>query len=138
MVYGGIVMVKQITIERFKSIESATLDLGKINVLVGANNSGKSSVLQALQFATSVAQTAKLYSQTTKFDKNSVWATSVYPDQLIYSPVKDPICFSKGWYSYRKGKIRICSRFEGETVRQHLHTRESFLYVCSWPCWNSI
>ena len=62
-------MVKQITIERFKSIESATLDLGKINVLVGANNSGKSSVLQALQFATSVAQTAKLYSQTTNLIK---------------------------------------------------------------------
>lgn len=69
MVCGGIVMVKQITIERFKSIESATLDLGKINVLVGANNSGKSSVLQALQFATSVAQTAKLYSQTTNLIK---------------------------------------------------------------------
>lgn len=52
-------MVKQIIIEQFKSIESAGLDLGRINVLVGANNSGKSSFLQALQFATSVAQTEK-------------------------------------------------------------------------------
>lgn len=89
-------MVQQIVIERFKSIESATLDLDRINVLVGANNSGKSSVLQALQFTTSVAQTAKLYSQTTKFDKKGVWATSVYPDQLIYSPVKDPYVLAKG------------------------------------------
>lgn len=89
-------MVQQIVIERFKSIESATLDLDRINVLVGANNLGKSSVLQALQFTTSVAQTAKLYSQTTKFDKKGVWATSVYPDQLIYSPVKDPYVLAKG------------------------------------------
>ena len=63
-------MVKQVKIERFKSISSATLDLSKINVLVGTNNAGKSSVLQALQFATSVAQTAKTYSQNVKFDKN--------------------------------------------------------------------
>ena len=142
-------MVKQITIERFKSIESATLDLGKINVLVGANNSGKSSVLQALQFATSVAQTAKLYSQTTKFDKNSVWATSVYPDQLIYSPVKDPYVLAKGGIlkedinlgisvafvedsnekvtaTFRKGRNKnIAARFEGETVGQHLASLEN-------------
>lgn len=137
-------MVQQIVIERFKSIESATLDLGKINVLVGANNSGKSSVLQALQFATSVAQTAKLYSQTTKFDKNGVWATSVYPDQLIYSPVKDPYVLARGGVlkedinlgisvafvednnekvtaTFRKGRNKnIAARFEGETVGQHL------------------
>lgn len=142
-------MVKQITIERFKSIESATLDLGKINVLVGANNSGKSSVLQALQFATSVAQTAKLYSQTTKFDRNSVWATSVYPDQLIYSPVKDPYVLAKGGIlkedinlgisvafveesnekvtaTFRKGRNKnIAARFEGETVGQHLASLEN-------------
>ena len=59
-------MIKQISIDRFKSIASATLKLDKINVLVGANNAGKSSVLQALQFTTSVAQTAKLYSQSAK------------------------------------------------------------------------
>ena len=142
-------MVRQIIIERFKSIESATLDLGKINVLVGANNSGKSSVLQALQFTTSVAQTAKLYSQTTKFDKNGVWATSVYPDQLIYSPVKDPYVLAKGGIlkediklgisvtfaenngekvvaTFRKGRNKnIAARFEGETVGQHLSSLEN-------------
>ncbi len=142
-------MVQQISIERFKSIESATLDLGKINVLVGANNSGKSSVLQALQFATSVAQTAKLYSQATKFDKNGVWATSVYPDQLIYSPVKDPYVLAKGGIlredihlgisvtfvedsdekataTFRKGRNKnIAARFEGKTVGRHLASLEN-------------
>lgn len=89
-------MINEIKIEKFKSIESATLKLDRINVLVGTNNAGKSSILQALQFATSVAQTAKLYSKGTGFGKDGVWATSVYPDQLIYSPVKDPYTLAKG------------------------------------------
>lgn len=142
-------MIKQVSIHRFKSIDSATLDLGKINVLVGANNAGKSSVLQALQFATSVAQTARLYSQGTKFDKDGTWATSVYPDQLIYSPVKDPYALAKGGVlkedinmgisvsftedtdesvvaTFRKGRNKnIAARFEGQAVGQHLSSLES-------------
>lgn len=141
-------MIKQISIDRFKSIASATLKLDKINVLVGANNAGKSSVLQALQFTTSVAQTAKLYSQSAKFDKDGVWATSVYPDQLIYSPVKDPYTLAKGGIlkediqmgisvsftedtgesviaTFRKGRNKnIAARFEGELVGQHLSSLE--------------
>lgn len=142
-------MIKQIKIERFKSIESATLDLNKINVLVGANNAGKSSVLQALQFTTSVAQTAKLYTQETKFDRQDIWATSVYPDQLIYSPVKDPYALAKGGIlredlnkcisvsftedtnesvtaTFRKGRNKnIAARFDGKTVGQHLASLEN-------------
>ena len=141
-------MVKQVKIERFKSISSATLDLSKINVLVGTNNAGKSSVLQALQFATSVAQTAKTYSQNVKFDKNGVWATSVYPDQLVYSPVKDPYTLAQGGVlkedsdlgiavsfledsgdiataTFRKGRNKnIAARFEGANVGQKLASLE--------------
>ena len=142
-------MIKQVKINRFKSIDSAVIDLDKINVLVGANNAGKSSVLQALQFTTSVAQTAKLYSQNAKFDKDSVWATSVYPDQLIYSPVKDPYVLAKGGTlkedismgisvsftedsgesvvaTFRKGRNKnIAARFEGNVVGQHLASLEN-------------
>ena len=66
-------MIRQINIERFKSIQSAELCLEKINVLVGANNSGKSSILQALQFVTSVAQASKLYAKTHVTFKNDKW-----------------------------------------------------------------
>ncbi len=142
-------MIKRISINRFKSIDSATLDLEKINVLVGANNAGKSSVLQALQFTTSVAQTARLYSQNPKFDKDDMWATSVYPDQLIYSPVKDPYALAKGGIlkedinmgisvsftedtgesvvaTFRKGRNKnIAARFEGKIVGQHLSSLEN-------------
>ena len=50
----------KITIRRFKSIESAELVLDKINVLVGGNNAGKSSIIQAIQFAVSCAQTVSV------------------------------------------------------------------------------
>lgn len=141
-------MITQVKIERFKSLKSVTLDLEKINVLVGANNAGKSSVLQALQFTTSVAQTAKLFSQSSKLWKDEVWATSVYPDQLIYSPVKDPYSLAKGGLlkedieqgifvsftedignsveaTVRKGKNKnIAARFEGASVGKKLSSLE--------------
>ena len=41
-------MVTKFFIENFRSIEKAEIDLGKITVLTGANNSGKSSVIYAL------------------------------------------------------------------------------------------
>ncbi len=41
-------MITSVSIKNFRSIESMELSLGKINVLTGANNSGKSSVIYAL------------------------------------------------------------------------------------------
>lgn len=41
-------MITKLYIENFRSIEKAEVDLGKITVLTGANNSGKSSVIYAL------------------------------------------------------------------------------------------
>src|SRR6266700_2899909 len=40
--------LKQIQIEGFTSIRSATVDLGRVNILVGANGAGKSNFVQAL------------------------------------------------------------------------------------------
>ncbi len=42
-------MIKELSIQNFRSIREATLQLGRFTVLTGANNSGKSSVLYALQ-----------------------------------------------------------------------------------------
>jgi energy-coupling factor transporter ATP-binding protein EcfA2 len=41
-------MVKTLKIESFKSIESAEIELGNINVFIGANGSGKSNLLEAV------------------------------------------------------------------------------------------
>jgi AAA15 family ATPase/GTPase len=41
-------MIKNIKIENFKSIQSLDLDLGRLNVFIGANGSGKSNILEGI------------------------------------------------------------------------------------------
>ena len=41
-------MIKEIQIENFKSIQSLNLELGRLNVFIGANGSGKSNILEAI------------------------------------------------------------------------------------------
>lgn len=43
-------MLKTITVHGFKSIERQTIELGALNVLIGANGSGKSNLISALSF----------------------------------------------------------------------------------------
>ncbi len=78
-------MLDSITIHRFKNIKQITVPLGRINILIGSNNSGKSSVLQALQFAVSVAQTMKLLGSQWKKDNATL---SFAPSQLVYVPLR--------------------------------------------------
>lgn len=40
--------IKEIRIKEFKSIADITLDLGKVNVLIGENGAGKSNILEAI------------------------------------------------------------------------------------------
>jgi AAA15 family ATPase/GTPase len=43
-------MLDYIKIQNFKSLKDVTLNLKQINLLIGANNSGKSNLLKALEF----------------------------------------------------------------------------------------
>ncbi|MCF7769490.1 ATP-dependent nuclease [Achromobacter pulmonis] len=75
-----------VQIERFKNLASVNLELGGLTLLVGGNNAGKSSVLQAIQFGVSVAQTSAM--------QGGIWAddrlaTSIGQSDLVYSPIKD-------------------------------------------------
>lgn len=44
-------MIRSFTVENFKSIDKLTMELGRFNVLIGENGSGKSNVLEALVVA---------------------------------------------------------------------------------------
>jgi hypothetical protein len=79
-------MLTEVTIKRFKIIKEITLPLQRINILVGSNNSGKSSILQAMQFAVSVGQT--LRSLDTPW-KNRQLKRSFPASQLVYTPLRD-------------------------------------------------
>ena len=41
-------MLENLTVRTFKSLEDVTVDLGMVNVFIGANGSGKSNLLEAL------------------------------------------------------------------------------------------
>jgi len=78
-------MIVGITVEGFKNIEKCHLDpLNGIDILIGGNNAGKSSVLQAIQFGISIVQTLRL-DKPLRFDRG----VSLSPEQIIYSPIKD-------------------------------------------------
>jgi len=84
--------LSSVQIRRFKRIEDAPFDLDDLNVIVGANNAGKSSVIQGLHFAISLLQSVTLlqgWSEETVFGNEAV-STSINPNQLIYSAVEAP------------------------------------------------
>ena len=50
--------INSVTVRRFKRLEEVQITLGDATLLIGANNSGKSSILQAIHFAVPIAQSA--------------------------------------------------------------------------------
>lgn len=48
--------IEQIRVENFKKLSDITITLAEVNYLVGGNNAGKSSLLQAIHMAVSCAK----------------------------------------------------------------------------------
>ena len=87
--------IKSVVIRRFKRLDKIEIDLGDTTLLVGANNSGKSSILQAIHFAVSIAQSARLIGEDLSW-RNDTFELSFNPAQLIYSPVSDVLSLATG------------------------------------------
>lgn len=78
-------MLNKITVLRFKNIREVVLPLDRINVVVGSNNSGKSSLLQGIQFAVSAAQTLRVLKAQWKKEELRL---SFAPTELIFAPAR--------------------------------------------------
>src|SRR6476660_3358805 len=89
------VRLKSVAIRRFKRIEQIEVPLDDVTLLIGANNSGKSSILQAIHFAVSIAQTAYLVGEGISW-RNDKFELSFNPSQLLYSPVGDVLSLATG------------------------------------------
>lgn len=70
--------ITSVEIERFKRVQKAEIQLSDINVLVGPNNSGKSSMLQGIHFCAGAAVAARRLDRVT-FTQQS----------LLYCPARD-------------------------------------------------
>lgn len=87
--------IKSVTVRRFKRLQELSLTLDDVTLLIGANNAGKSTVLQALHFAVSLAQTARLVGVGLSWAKGT-FQLSFNPAQLLYSPVADVMALATG------------------------------------------
>lgn len=77
--------IQSVSIEKFKRLASIDFDLAPITMVIGGNNSGKSSLLQAIHFAVTTIQSTKM-----------VNASTLASDQLIFKPTNDPIILQNG------------------------------------------
>lgn len=108
-------MLETITIERFKNIKKIDLPLENINILVGSNNAGKSSILQSIQFAVAIAQTTSLDEfRTTKW-KSDKLSTSLTANQIIYSPIRDIYSLGNGGSLGQNRNQAITVKFKDKT-----------------------
>lgn len=110
-------MLNSITLTNFKSIGTATVPLKRMTVLVGPNNAGKSSVLQGVQFAVSVAQSLKLDGASRWRGDTTVGTLST--QQLVYTPLRDVHALARGGQLRQTAANAIRVEFdsdEGEAV----------------------
>lgn len=62
--------LKSIVIERFKRLERVEFDVDGVNVLIGGNNSGKSTIIQAVHFAFTLFQSLTISNKWPAKTKN--------------------------------------------------------------------
>ncbi|MBQ7833971.1 MAG: DUF3696 domain-containing protein [Lachnospiraceae bacterium] len=99
-------MHKELSIENFKCFSKKTnIQLGKINICLGSNSVGKSSVIQSCILIRQIYEQAKVY-RNTKVDEYSIQLNDVYGLQLgdsqhIQSANKDEIVLRIDEYEYQ-------------------------------------
>jgi ABC-type proline/glycine betaine transport system ATPase subunit len=77
----------EITIKKFKKIDEDAVKLKPLNVFIGANNAGKSSFIQGIQFAISSCQTLEL--SKTSWTKAGVRTLSLDSSEFLYTPTRN-------------------------------------------------
>lgn len=93
---GRLGQLRSLRVQRFKQIDDITLQLDDDPlVLVGSNNSGKSSVLHAAHFAVALAQTSKLVGDNVNWASDR-FQLSINPTQLLWCPVADAMSLARG------------------------------------------
>lgn len=86
-------ILKSVTVERFKRVDSVSFDLSNVNVLIGGNNSGKSTLIQAIHFGFTLFQSLTI---SNKWPAQTKKSTTISPGELIYIPSDDPYSLGFG------------------------------------------
>jgi ABC-type cobalamin/Fe3+-siderophores transport system ATPase subunit len=102
-------MITNIKIENFKKLESVSFPLASSVVLIGPNNSGKSTVFQALCLWEIGVKNYIAAKKTGKLDKNK--RITLNRKDLLNSPIEDA-CFL---WTRKKMTSKLSVELEGET-----------------------
>lgn len=86
--------LKSVRVVRFKRVSDATFAVENVNVLVGGNNSGKSTIIQAAHFGIGLLQT--IQASGIKWPQSGSKPTSLNPTDIIYSPSEDVYALGPG------------------------------------------
>lgn len=111
-------MLQELQIKNFKSILDDTISLGKVNVFIGENGSGKSNVLEALLFA-SVAETYK----------------TIDPDILYnngFRVSKPSLIFNSFKGKKQKNEVEINLKYDNEEISYQLKPTEHDNIFSKW------
>jgi Fe-S cluster assembly ATPase SufC len=106
-----------IKVERFKRLEDVDFDVEGVNILIGGNNSGKSTIIQAIHFAFTLLQSLNISNKWPAREKNS---STISPSELIYIPSEDPYSLGFGGrlLEDENKSITVCFTFDtGDTLR---------------------
>jgi energy-coupling factor transporter ATP-binding protein EcfA2 len=86
--------LRSVRVQRFKKVSDAGFNVADLNVLVGGNNSGKSTIVQALHFGVALLQT--IQASGFNWPKTGAYPTSLNPSDIIYSPSEDVYALAMG------------------------------------------
>lgn len=76
---------KEHTYREFQKYKKMDVPLERVNILVGGNNSGKTSVLQAIQFGCSITQTLHIIANK-KWSKGPKFTRTIDPQEVNVKP----------------------------------------------------
>lgn len=85
--------LQSVRVKRFKGIRDAPFDVSAINVFIGANNSGKSTLAQIIHFTVGLFQSIQL---AERWGNKQDVALSLSPSQLLYAPCADLYALGHG------------------------------------------
>jgi ABC-type Mn2+/Zn2+ transport system ATPase subunit len=139
-------MITKIRIKNFRQIKNQTIDLGQSVVIIGPNNGGKSTLLQAISLFAMAMRVWGAERLNKKSSAQKRTGVAIHLEELLYIPISD---FKELWtvLVVREGvtndagkpavkNIRIEIVAEGFTANEHWKTgfefdyaRDSFIYA---------
>lgn len=117
-------MINKIELSDFKNVQSFSTELNSINILIGENNSGKSSVLQGIHFSLMAESVRRKTSTDTVRESDLLYLPS---SELIYLPNIYTEIASRIFKKYPQIKIVLQNIFLNLGIASEVIFKKSYI-----------